>query len=111
MEKVVIVNGKEYALKPFSIKKISAAAKYLSGMNGGGFSNGVGDADFVGSGCKALSCLICGDETLAVELSRGDLEEVPNAISTAVKLLPVKDFVVLATVVKSFERLVANPRP
>lgn len=105
---IISVNGKEYTLKPLSIKKLSGAAEFLVGL---GRDVKVDDDNSLQSACTALSWLIGGDDSLAVELSRGTQTEIAFGLSKAIQMIDVKDFAMLSTLAKSLERVAANPRP
>lgn len=111
-EKKITVNGKEYILKPPTIHQLAGAAHYLSDLEGGEtFEDTVRQMKSLQSACVALSYFIQDDESLAEELSRGTLTEVVHGLSEAIKLLSIQDFFLLSTLVRSVEKMAANPLP
>lgn len=105
--KTVVVNGKPYFIKPPTIKKIAGAGLALSGCETGDITEAMKDA---GKAAEALSWFIKGDDSLTETFKDATLSEVTNALSEAVAMLGIQDFLTLSDLSRSVRRLIANPK-
>ena len=60
--------------------------------------------------CKALSCMIRGDESLSDELMDGTMEEMAEALETAYSLASVENFWKLSALARNVASLTAKQR-
>lgn len=84
----IIVDDKEYVMKPPTIHKIAGAARYLSELEADDVTEVMKKLN---SACVALSYLIQGDDRLAEELSGGTLTEVVNGLSVGLRMLSISE--------------------
>lgn len=109
--KVVVVNGKPHIIYPPTIHKIAGAASYLS--NVGKIENledvfrSMKDTPNVS---HALSWFINGNDELFEELSKGTFEENVEALSCALSLISVENFMTLSALAKNVANLTAKQR-
>lgn len=107
--KVVVVNGKAYAIHPPTIAKIAGAASYLSDIEGGETLQDIlMSLTSIESATKALSWLIAGNESLSEELSQGTLEEVVSALEQGLMLISAENFIKLSLLAKSVRKVIAK---
>ena len=107
--KVVVVNGKAYAIHPPTIAKIAGAASYLSDIEGGETLQDIlMSLTSIESATKALSWLIAGNESLSEELSQGTLEEVLSALEQGLMLISAENFIKLSLLAKSVRKVIAK---
>lgn len=107
----VVVAGHAYHILPPTIKKIAQAAFYLSDIEEASTLKGL----FISIGkqeplCKALSCIIRGDESLYENLMEGTLEEVTEALEVAYSLVSVENFWRLSALARNVASLTAKQR-
>ncbi len=109
--RTVIVGGKAYVIKPPTIAKLMGATYHLTEIKEAEtlsqLLRSLGQMDSL---CKALSCLITEDESLALEFQEGTLDEVVSALETAFDLIDIKNFTRLSTLVRSARMLTAKQR-
>lgn len=107
----VIVAGKAYHILPPTIRRIAQAAYHLSDMKEAESLKelimSIGTPQPI---CKALSCMICGDESLADELMDGTMEEMAEALETAYSLASVENFWKLSALARNVASLTARQR-
>lgn len=107
--KVVVVNGKAYAIHPPTIAKIAGAASYLSDIEGGETLQDIlMSLTSIESATKALSWLIAGNESLSEELSQGTLEEVVSALEQGLMLISAENFIKLSLLARSVQKVIAK---
>lgn len=109
----ISVSSRVYIIPPPTIHTIAAAALHLSklGADGDNIREMLSTLSDLKEAAAALSCFICGNESLTGELSEGTLHEVVNGISVALSLISVEDFMQLSVLVRNVLRLTANPKP
>lgn len=107
--KVVVINGKAYAIHPPTIAKIAGAASYLSDIEGGETLQDIlMSLTSIESATKALSWLIAGNESLSEELSQGTLEEVVSALEQGLMLISAENFIKLSLLARSVQKVIAK---
>lgn len=107
--KVVVVNGKAYAIHPPTIAKIAGAASYLSDIEGGETLQDIlMSLTSIESATKALSWLIAGNESLSEELAQGTLEEVVSALEQGLMLISAENFIKLSLLARSVRKVIAK---
>ena len=107
--KVVVVNGKAYAIHPPTIAKIAGAASYLSDIEGGETLQEIlMSLTSIESATKALSWLIAGNESLSEELAQGTLEEVVSALKQGLMLISAENFIKLSLLARSVQKVIAK---
>ena len=107
--KVIVVNGKAYAIHPPTIAKIAGAASYLSDIEGGETLQDIlMSLTSIESATKALSWLIAGNESLSEELSQGTLEEVVSALEQGLMLISAENFIKLSLLARSVQKVIAK---
>ena len=107
----VIVAGKAYHILPPTIRKIAQAAFYLSDMQEADTLKGL--LLSIGNPlpmCKALSCMIRGDESLCDDLMDGTMDEVADALEVAYSLASVENFWKLSALARNVASLTAKQR-
>lgn len=109
--KVVVINGKAYAIHPPTIAKIAGAASYLSDIEGGETLQDIlMSLTSIESATKALSWLIAGNESLSEELAQGTLEEVVSALEQGLMLISAENFIKLSLLAKSVRKVIAKQK-
>lgn len=107
----VIVAGKAYHILPPTIRRIAQAAYHLSDMKEAESLKelimSIGTPQPI---CNALSCMICGDESLADELMDGTMSEMAEALETAYSLASVENFWTLSALARNVANLTAKQR-
>ena len=107
----VLVAGRAYHILPPTIRKIAMASYHLSDMKEATtlreLIESVGNPDCI---CKALSCMICGDESLWEGLMEGTLDEVAGALEVAYSLASVENFWKLSALARNVASLTARQR-
>lgn len=107
----VLVAGRAYYIQPPTIKRLAQAAYYLSDMEDAKTMSelfaSIGD---LGCVCRALSCLIKGDESLADALMEGTMKEVTEALEVAYGLASVENFYRLSALARNVASLTAKQR-
>lgn len=107
----VLVNGKAYIIKPPTIHKIAGAGYYLSDLKEAGSAMDIlRSLKDVDKAASALSFFICGDESLSEELSKGELEEVVDALSKGLSMISAENFFKLSALAKNVARLTAKQK-
>ncbi len=107
--KTVVVNGKAYAVHPPTIAKIAGAGYYLSDLGDGDSIKAILESlTNIDSASKALSWLIIGNDSLSEELSMGTLDEVVDALGTAVSLITAENFMKLSVLARNVQNLIAK---
>lgn len=109
--RVVVVNGKSYAIYSPTIHKIARAASYLSC---------VGELETLGdvlssmkdtpNASHALSWFINGNDELFEELSHGTFDEVVAGLEMALSLISVENFMKLSVLAKNVRNLAAKQK-
>lgn len=107
----VVIAGHAYHILPPTIKKIAQAAYHLSDMGDAETLKGL----FVSIGrpeplCRALSCMIKGDESLCEQIMEGTMEEVAEALEVAYSLASVENFWKLSALARNVASLTAKQR-
>lgn len=107
----VLIAGRAYHILPPTIRKIALAAYHLSDMKDAGtlkeLIHSVGQPEPI---CKALSCLIRGDESLWEDFMEGTLEEVTSALEVAYTLSSAENFWRLSALARNVANLTAKQR-
>ena len=107
----VVVASKAYVVLPPTIHKLAGAGLYLSGFSEEeslhDIIKSINDADKLS---LALSWLICGNDSLSDELSRGTFYELVNALCEAYSLVSVDSFTKLSALARNVARLIANQK-
>ena len=107
----VVIAGRAYHILPPTIRRIAQAAYHLSDMGGAESLREllmtVGRPEPL---CRALSCMIRGDESLCDELMDGTLDEVTDALEVAYSLASVEDFWRLSALARNVASLTAKQR-
>ena len=107
----VIVGGHAYHILPPTIRRIAQAAYYLSDMQEANTLKelllSVGKPEPI---CKALSCMIRGDESLCDDLKEGTMEEITDALNVAYSLASVENFWKLSALARNVASLTAKQR-
>lgn len=107
----VFVNGNAYVIHPPTIHKIAGMGYYLSSLKEGGtVMDMLRSLKDVETASYALSCLIQGDESLHVELSKGTFDEVVEALATGFSMISVENFYKLSVLAKNVAQLTAKER-
>lgn len=104
----VTIAGRVYIIPPPTIRRLAAAAVHLSDVDN---SSPVATIGTIEHATKALSCFICGDESLSNELGDATFQELADALAKAVEMLSPENFIKLSVSVKNVLRLTANPKP
>ena len=107
----VVIAGRAYHILPPTIRRIAQAAYHLSDMGGAESLREllmtVGRPEPL---CRALSCMIRGDESLCDELMDGTLDEVTDALEVAYSLASVENFWRLSALARNVASLTAKQR-
>lgn len=107
----VLIAGRAYHILPPTIRKIALAAYHLADMEEAQTLRelmlSIGNPEPM---CKALSCMIKGDESLWEDLMEGTLEEVTNALVTAYTLSSAENFWKLSVLARNVANLTAKQR-
>lgn len=107
----VMVAGRAYHILPPTIRKIAQAAYHLSDMSEAETMRelimSVGNMNPI---CRALSCMVRGDESLADELMDGTMDEVVSALETAYSLASVENFWKLSGLARNVANLTAKQK-
>lgn len=107
----VVVAGKAYTVTPPTIRRIAGAARHLSVLGGEEtIADVIRSLASVTEAASALSWLIGGDENLSDELAEGTMDEVADALETALSLISVKGFRKLSGSARNVTDLTARPR-
>lgn len=108
---IVFVNGKAYTIAPPTISRIAGAGYYLSSL---GEANSALDMirsfKDIKQASKALSWFIQGNEKLTAQLSKGTLDEVVDALATAIGMISAENFYKLSVLAKNVANLTAKQR-
>lgn len=107
----VLVAGKAYHIMPPTMRRIAQAAYHLSDMDDAetlrDLVMSLGKPEPM---CRALSCLIRGDESLADELMDGTMEEMADALEVAYSLASVENFWKLSALARNVANLTAKQK-
>lgn len=107
--KGIVVAGKRHVVPPPTIHRLAGAVYWLTDMDEGEtFRDMIKSLSKSDNLARALSCFICGDESMAGELSEGTLDEVLDGLDTAFKLLGTENFLRLLGLRKSARILIAK---
>ena len=108
---IVRLLGKNYFIKPPTIRTIAGVGSCLSGLGEARTVSGL-LRDFASMEClsRALSWLIRGDESLAEELSGADFGEAVAALETGLGMISAGSFTKLSALTRSVSALTARPR-
>ena len=108
--RTVFVGGRAYTVYPPTIHKLAGAISHLSDVHEADNVKDVllslGESK---SYSKALSWLICGDESLSEELAKGTYEENVNALDEALSLIDSKVFLKAVSLARNVSLLAAKP--
>lgn len=110
---IVYVNGKAYPIKPPTIKKLAGAISCISDLEfpeDGSFKDMLLSAKDCEAYAQALSWLINGDLSLSDELANGTLEDVVDALSSALDLVGINPFLNAASLTRNASLLAASPK-
>ncbi|MBR1526794.1 MAG: hypothetical protein IJ640_09085 [Prevotella sp.] len=111
--KVVLVNGKRYAIKPPTIQKMAGGAYWLSTFDRKGkesIDEIIMAMTEIEPVAKSLSWMIQGDESLFDELKQGTLDENIVALCTAFSLINTENFTMLSALARNVGKLIAKPK-
>lgn len=109
--RVVIVNSKSYIIHPPTIHKIAGVGSYLSNVKGmETLEDVLLSMKDIPDASHALSWFINGNDDLFDELSKGTFEENIDALSVALSLISVENFMKLSALAKNVALLTANQR-
>lgn len=110
--KSIIVNGRLYPIKPPTIHTIAVAANYLDPIPSdiSSFADIVSMMKEMGRVSEALSVFICGDTSLADELSKGEMQEVVEGLAEAIGMISPQNFSMLSGLIKNVAQLIAKPK-
>lgn len=107
----VLIAGRAYHIMPPTMRRIAQAAYHLSDMD---------DAETLRElvmslgrpepMCRALSCMIRGDESLMDELMDGTMEEMADALEVAYSLASVENFWKLSALARNVANLTAKQK-
>lgn len=107
----VLIAGRAYHILPPTIRKIALAAYHLADMREAEtlreLIHSLGQPEPI---CKALSCLIRGDESLWEDFMEGTLEEVTDALLIAYRLASAENFWKLSALARNVANLTAKQR-
>lgn len=107
----VVIAGRAYHIMPPTIRRIAQAAYYLSDMEEAstlkGLFESIGKPEPL---CKALSCMIKGDEALCDELMNGTMGELTEALEVAYSLVSVENFWKLSALARNVASLTAKQK-
>lgn len=107
----VVVNGKAYVIMPPTISKLAGVGYYFSKIGEGETTRELLQTlETIENASCVLSILICGDTTLANELSSGTMDEVVAAIDEGLSLINVESFIKLLALRRSVLMLTAKPK-
>ena len=110
--KTIVVAERVYTIKPPTIEYLAAAGHYLSDIGEGDTMDVVlrtvtGGAE---SAAKALSCFICGNDSLYDELKNGTFDEIVAGLDEALSLISADPFVRLSGLTRSVANLIAKAK-
>lgn len=108
----IVIKGKPYFVKPFTVKQIAGIGLSLSGFDNDG--NTLSDllkamTDTEGA-AKALSYAVAGDESKYEEFLQAPFGEVVEALEKCLSLINIQDFQRLSGLSRSVRLLIANPK-
>ena len=107
----VVIAGHAYHILPPTIKKIAQAAFYLSDIEEANTLRdllaSIGKPEPL---CRALSCMIKGDDSLCNELMNGTMAEVVDALEVAYSLVSVENFWKLSALARNVANLTAKQK-
>lgn len=106
----VVVAGKMYVIMPPTMKKLSGAAYWLSGIEGESIKDAILSATNIESLCHALSWMIQGNDDLVEELLGGTDSEIKEALDKAYSLISTENFTGLLALAKNVAKLTAKQR-
>lgn len=106
----VVVAGKMYVIMPPTMKKLSGAAYWLSGIEGESIKDAILSATNIESLCHALSWMIQGNDDLVEELLDGTDSEIKEALDKAYSLISTENFTGLLALAKNVAKLTAKQR-
>lgn len=107
------LNGKSYVMFPPTIKKLAGAISCISDLeldDKATLKEMFLSCKDCTAYCKALSWLICGDGTLAEELSDATFEDVIDALELGLDMVGVNPFYKAVSLTRSASLLAASPR-
>lgn len=106
-----LVANKRYVMRPPTIRRLAAAGYYLAGYDiGSSVSELLASITDMGKLCKALSCFLKGDESIAEQLMDGTPEEIVNGLEIAYGMLSPQVFIKAVSLARSVASLIAQPR-
>lgn len=110
--KVIEINAKRYIVMPPTIRKISGAAYWLSGIQEAKTLKemfmSINNAEAL---VHALSWFINGNDDLFSELSNGTQDEVIKGLEVAYSLISTQNFIKLSILARNVANLTATPKP
>ena len=104
-----IIADRAYYVMPPTIRKIAMAAYYLSDLTEASTLREL-LAPNMTDACKALSCLVKGDESLVDEFMEGTIQEVVSALELAYSLASVENFYKLSALARNVASLTAKQK-
>lgn len=110
--RIIEINAKRYIIIPPTIKKISGAAYWLSGVQEAKTLKemfiSINNAEAL---AHALSWFINGNDDLFSELSNGTQDEVIKGLEVAYSLISTQNFIKLSILARNVASLTANSKP
>ena len=104
----IMVGGQPYVIHPPTIARIAGAGLHMANIPDSGSVKEM--LDVLPDACKALSWFINGDESLAEELSKGNVREIVEGLEKAISLIGIENFQKLSVLSKSVRTLIANTK-
>lgn len=110
---IILVNGKQYVIKPPTIHRLAGAISCLSTF---GLPDKPALRDIllaikdVSVCSEALSWLINGDDRLSEELSHGTVEEIVGGLEKGLSLISTEVFLRAVNLAKNVALLTAKPK-
>ncbi len=106
-----LVNNRRYVMRPPTIRRLAAAGYHLAGYDAGRtMGELLASITDMGRLCKALSCFLKGDESLASELMDGAPEDVVHGLELAYTMLDPQVFIKAVGLARNVASLIAQPR-
>lgn len=108
---VFLVADKRYVMRPPTIRRLARAGYHLAGFDTGRtMGELLSSITDMGRLCKALSCFLKGDESIADELSDGTPAEVVAGLEAAYRMLDPQVFIKAVGLARNAASLIAQPR-
>lgn len=106
-----LIDNKCYVIQPPTIARISGAGHYLSGIrNGDTVKDLILSMQDMDNIAYALSWFIAGDESLAEDFKKADINEVIEGLNIAFSLISVENFLKLSVLMRNVLNLIAKQK-